>query len=674
MIRRTALVLTVLMNLMMPDRVIADAAPAVRMPTGFDLARLRRRASDPAWRAAMQALQRDADVLVKRGAMIPGPDPESGWYHDYVCPTCAQRLEFSLGSPRSHRCGACAQTYEGPQLDEAWVSAFNRWQMQAAWSATLVAAATQDAKLAALARDVVLGYARMYPQYREHGKHAGIGRLGGQSLDEAVWMCDAAAAVDVLRTIGAMSEADVREVGERMFVPAIALLRRQTKAVHNIHVWHASAIYAMGLIVGDADAVVFAEDHIARNLREGLHPDGLWFEISSGYHYYTLSALEHYARAALRHGRQVVQPQAFARMYKAPLALVLPDGTLPPFNDNGSTRLASKADAYELGHYLFGGLDGALTALYAGDLSRRRGELALLYGLDEVGADGTTLPRLTTVDGIAVSRRDHFVALLKATPYAGWHDHSDRLSLNLYPHGPGVVAAEAGNPNYGHPLHAGFFKRTMAHNTLLVDGKDQRTADARVLLAEDAGAASIIAAAADEAYPGVELTRTCVFGEGWVLDWFTAASEVPHAYTWRMHARGDLAVPQAWPAQPWIDHPQMTRQRKATVGDEQVTLTWSPRADEGQALHLALRVRGKQRWVGAAQAPDLPLTRHVDVVAAGGEGVAWEALALWSAAPRALDATPTTEGGWRVAIGGPHGMTLTLAPRGRVILHPKASR
>lgn len=80
----------------------------------------------------------------------------------------------------------------------------------------------------------------------------------------------------------------MNEIRNKMFVSAIALLRRQTSRVHNIHVWHASAIFTMAVLSNLPDDIMFAEKIIRLNLEKRVLKDWSWFEGSPHYHFYTL--------------------------------------------------------------------------------------------------------------------------------------------------------------------------------------------------------------------------------------------------------------------------------------------------------------------------------------------------------------------------------------------------
>ena len=378
-------------------------------------------------------------------------------------------------------------------------------------------------------RGVLLGYTRAYDGYVEHGDRAGTGRLQPQSLCEAVWMLRAERVCGALLAIDALSPAELTEVRSNLFAPAIALLRRQTSDVHNIHVWTAAAVWALAWRCEQPADVAFAERILALNLERGVLAHGSWYELSPLYHYYTCEALLTYARAAHAAGRPSLVDAALPAMLRAPLALALNHGQIVLVNDGWQTNaLADKAWFYELAEGLWGGFSDVLGHLYTHVGAERDGIIALLYGPDTVAPAHLVHPLLTVVDGLAVVRRRGLTAWIKATAHAGGHDHPDKPALNLQLDGCDLRAGDIGNPGYGSPYHGDWFKRTWSHNALLVDGSDASCGPARIDRTVHTPWVSVVTAGSDEAYPGVRIRRVVLVGDGWVVDWIRAESSQTH--------------------------------------------------------------------------------------------------------------------------------------------------
>ncbi len=609
----------------------------------LDVAKLRERAGASEWAASIAALRSQVEDLKKNGVRIPRPDEPPGWPHNYICPQCAVRLTFDRNSEKEHRCPQCKGVFRSNEMNKAWITLLNSRQIRAAHAACVIAAINSDEEAATLAKQLLLGYARQYPDYPERRDFGWTqGRVEATGLQEAVWMLPAVRVYRFLRENGRLTAEEQAEVCKKMFAPAIELLRRQTSQVHNIHVWHAAAIFALADVCGQPQDVAFAERIIKMNLEKGVLPDGSWFEGSPHYHFYTLQALTEYALAARDAGRPLALPERLRKMFASPLQLLLPDWSLPLLNDGWESHpFASRAETYEIAQHLFGEFEPALSTIYRECAAKRTSTTALLYGPDAVPETRLELKPLAVVDGVAVVRRKGMTGLVKANPLGGSHDHPDRPGLYLFCEGCGLQAADIGNPGYGNPMHKGFYRTTASHNTVMVDGQDQALAAAKIALANEAPGFSIVQALADQAYKGVAIRRTVIFGDGWALDWTACRSPQEHAYAWLFHANGPLRLSgdpaQLEPAtEPIVPNQYVTRQQRLKAPAAETRAQWAERDGGKWRLFVQLWVApaapqdAPGRFLGVAESPDLPATLKRGTLLAGGRGRTLDVIAFFT--------------------------------------------
>lgn len=584
-------------------------------------------------RPALARLRRDLARDLARGARVPTPAQASGWGHNFTCSRCAERLPFDPDAGAPFRCPACGIDHDDQDRREAWTYFLNLHQIHAAVNACRFAAWEDDQAALAYARAVLVGYASAYPGYPVHGRWAGRGRLQGQSLCEAVWMLPAVEACAALRRLGALEGPDLAAV-QAMFREAIVLLEPQGGQIHNIHVWIAGAIAALAEAVGDHAARARAEAQLERNLAEGVLPEGTWYECAPHYQFYTAEAFLAYAAAMRAQGAAPRFLDRIAALCRQPLRLLLPGGEVAGINDGWPRNpLAARAPFYERCHALVGGFADALAHCY-GELGAVRDSAdALLLGPDALPPARLDLPALDVVDGIALVRRGGFTALVKANPDGGGHDHPDKPSLCLHRADAALHAGDLANPGYGNRLHREWFKTTAAHNTVVVDGGDLARGNGRIRRAEDLGAASVVEAEHRDALPGVDILRTVVVGDGWVLDRTVATGAAPHRWCWRFHAIADLlGLPEGAP-ETFIANPHLVAQRRLAAGRE-LAAHWRSRS--GGELHLRCW-RPDDAVFGAGRGPALPATDHVDLLMVAGEGTRLVVDALFSLRPLAAE-------------------------------------
>ena len=253
----------------------------------------------------------------------------------------------------------------------------------------------------------------------------------------------------------------------------------------------------------------------------------MWYEMAPGYHYYTVTALMHYHQAEHDAGCIGVGLDHVHAMLRAPLHLVLPNKQLPTINDGGGhCSLDNRGPLYEWAAGLWPEMQETLEQ-YLGMHPARSSREALLYGPTEVTPRSPKTTELRFLDGLWVMRTPSMTTLLKASANAGGHDHYERLSLNCYLGGTELSMADPGNPGYGSPVHMGFFKRTVAHNTILVDNEDQAVCDANIGRSINTYPHKPFMSCTnsmDDAYPNCHVRRIVVQGDGWCFDWVHARS------------------------------------------------------------------------------------------------------------------------------------------------------
>ena len=116
------------------------------------------------------------------------------------------------------------------------------------------------------------------------------------------------------------------------------------------------------------------------------------------------------------------------------------------------------------------------------------------------------------------------------------HAHFDRMNIEIAGFSP-----DPSNIGYGSRLHGAWYRTTVAHNTVVVDGTNQSTfTEGECLTFEPSG---LVRAAANDAYPGVRFERELRLEGATLQDRFTCTSVDSHTYDWLFHAPGELCCP-----------------------------------------------------------------------------------------------------------------------------------
>jgi hypothetical protein len=505
-----------------------------------------------AWRSDGPA-HRAVDGIVRRAKAALKADltfPPRGGQHNqwYQCDAC--QIALKTVDATHHKCPKCGKVYSGPPYDDVIYERHHYRNLKTLHAAAWAWSLTDEEKYADLARRILLGYAdryRAYP-YHDSGRRTGkkASRSGGhlfeQTLNEASAMArQIAPAYDLVHD--ALSPEERERIRDGLLVPMLRNIDKHKGGKSNWQTWHNAGMLWGGAVLGDADwvrkAVAQPKNGFAYQMEAGVTSDGMWYENSWGYHFYTLSAMVKIAEGGRRLGLDLWSHPNLRKMFTLPVRYAMADGSLPRFGDDVHSTLASMR--YRVAPAVAAYGDAHLAAL----LPESPIWDTVMRGLAP-GEGGAAVPKGSEVfrgAGHAILRTRGEAGLTAAMtfgPYGGYHGHLDKLSFVLFGHGRelGVDPGRARSQAYRLPIHRQWYKATVGHNTVLVDGKSQEPAGGRLLAfaATETHAAAV--AACDDAYEGVRHVRALCLGPAYALVVDRLDAEKPHAYTWTYHNRG----------------------------------------------------------------------------------------------------------------------------------------
>ena len=413
---------------------------------------LRRKSTLPAFAAAVSRLQDEVQAFLDQPSAVEAAP--GGYYHDYFCPQHGLQLCFDADEPRVHRCPVDNAVFSGEPFDSAWRWFVNNRLAETARKMAVLWQLTDDEQCRNHVECILLDYADRYAGYAAYPPQtANPGVATYTTLDESVWAIPLAWAFDIICTTLPVAEQTV--IVDKLLIPiAEHLTTHHFGAVHNFGCWHNAAIGTLGIVTGREDltaAAINGPHGFYAQVQDGVLADGLWYEGSFSYHFYTVAALFALAQATMNQPRwNLCNLEVLAAVLRAPAACTYPDGTLPATNDcwyftgliDECCHGIPKAPAfYEMGYGWFEEeLFGQLLARAYAHGPRDTLE-ALLYGRKSLPdkplpqAAATHLP----ATGYAILRTqgkvDPQYILLKYGPHGGGHGHPDKLALTLFAHG-----------------------------------------------------------------------------------------------------------------------------------------------------------------------------------------------------------------------------------------------
>ncbi|MBB1200110.1 alginate lyase [Enterobacteriaceae bacterium 89] len=410
------------------------------------------------------------------------------WNHYFFCPEHSVRLIWDRHSPNKHRCPVDGAVFTGEPYYGAWWRWLNGLNAKACYELGVLWLLTDEPKYLDKVTDILMQYARHYPDYQEHGgiPYNGPGKANAQTLCEANCHADFVRGFDIVSA--ALTSEQYQYIAERLLrCGADFLMQHRSKQIHNHEVKISSTIGMIGAVLDDERYLAFAVNSdygLLYQLRHALLPGGLWFEGSLHYHYYALQAFMAFEKFARHTSWSLLDKPFYRDMLTLPLTLLMPDMTLPKVNDcvEGQQK-PGHADIYEFAWYYYDQEEyGQLLAwLYR---SAPRDNIDSLFYGRKLPENVLTVPSGNTHRpdiGFTIIRNQPGRAIaIKHGPYGGEHDHYDRLNLIVFNNGKALFP-DLGTTGYGAPLHYGYYKNSFSHNTLCVNGLNQPPANPRVI-------------------------------------------------------------------------------------------------------------------------------------------------------------------------------------------------
>ena len=591
--------------------------------------------------AVYASLKRRADAWLDRTPDFP--DRGGQWWHWYTCKECGARLQTK--SATEHVCPDCGATYTGWPYDDVVLNRRHSELSRAIRDLGLMYVLADDDRYAAKAREILLGYAERYLGYPLHNTRGepkkGGGRVGPQTLDESTWLIPVAQGFDCI--LDTLSEQDVQTIAEKMLLPAAWMIHEHQWGIHNICCWQASAYGLVGLALENEELAADAIDGpkgFRAQIQQGVTDDGFWYESAWGYHFYTMSALQPLAIAARNVGIDLYT-ERYKGMYDAPLAFMAPGGALPAFNDSGASNALGGGSRYEVAYarwqderyllpILSGGRSSLETLLFGVELGEQED---FRLGSTVFPAAGYVVMRSgqTADEGVDRYVPENYLAL-DYGPHGGGHGHPDKLGFVLYGK-RALLAEDPGSIAYGNPAHQGWFKQTISHNTIVVNGKSQAACTGTLQFAAFGDDASICSTRADDAYAGVRLRRTMALAGDRVIDIVLCESDEPVTFDWVYHNRGALDASPNFAdmgAAPEGDGYEWAKQWRRAEGSDAWQATW--RQDGGPGISLTQAAAAGARELLTAVGMGNPTRVKVPFVVsrqAGTTALYCSALRIW---------------------------------------------
>ncbi|MHB0939574.1 MAG: heparinase II/III domain-containing protein [Armatimonadota bacterium] len=487
--------------------------------------------ADPARKDEVAKTIAAADGLLAKPLQVP--QKSGDWIFYYACPDDDATLRAE--TPEKHVCPRCGKVYTDERTCAAYRTQLNYQIDRNCRALALAYALTGDAKYARPVRDAMLEMARLYPTFERHdrwGRKGPLASIGGwryaQLLDEAVALIDLSQAYDLIA--GGLTVDERKTIEEKL----LGYVARNIQQFHyfsdpknNHRTWFNAAYANVGVAIGDnrlLDDAINAQGGLLWQLDHSITADGIWYEGTMAYHFYALQAVQDTLNAVRRAGWTFADNAKLKSLWLGPMQSTYPNGAFPVINDSDPGNLRDRAVFYRWAYEYF---KDARFAELAG--VAKAGEKAPLASADLAGI------------GLGVLRRQNgdnpLCTMIDYGIHGGGHGHPDKLGIVLFGLGQELVL-DNGRISYSVPEYRTWCRTTVAHNTVVIDGKNQQEDTGRMLFFQETPQYTAALAASDGAYPGYALRRFLVLADNLLIDVFAVRGEKKAQIDWLLHSRG----------------------------------------------------------------------------------------------------------------------------------------
>ena len=451
---------------------------------------------------------------------------------------------------------------------ETWGRIHNQLAVNAL-TAAMLWRLTDDAPCRDLAKAILMGYVKEYPNYRV-GARPGFSHdpsvIFDQRLSDSTWLIMMVRAYDLIYDeFTAEERKDVEDVVLKANAKHIAGNRSHLISATNWAVISTAAILLTGYATHDADLVDIAENGWTNNkggrqggykfqFKNGIGDDMLWKEGAMGYQGMALQGLITMAETLRHHGVDMYAANdgALKKLFDSELIFSYPNYVSPAIHDSGAVSIFNWNDTvweYAYDNYR----DPAYLPILKGITRWFPTRFQIFVSTTKYtvpdGAMETSKP-LGSINfdsvGYAVLRLnggDPFL-LLDYGPH-GSHSHLDKLNLDIFSHGE-QLAADPGSAWYETAEYKEWYSKSFAHNLLIVDEQDQSPAKGMLVAFGGDEKEQHARAVCDEAVSGVMQDRSVYMTDEYIVDIFGAFSRLEHTYDLVWHLRGKPSLPDVF--------------------------------------------------------------------------------------------------------------------------------
>ncbi len=517
--------------------------------------------ANPRYQAMVENMQKEVNDFYAN--FHDDPSVNSEWGHRYFCDEDGGRLIFDINKPHEHVCEVCGKVYSDKLHDGVWVYMYRNQAVLTAWKAAALYKVTNDKKYLDITKNIISFYANNYTKFEIHNKEVhvfknyeemqwGCGRILPQGLNESIIAIRMINALEILKDD--LDKEFLDNCYNKMFREIFYLLKPQVDQIHNIRCWNNTAIGVIGLFYNDKEMIDFAfngEFNVNRQLREGVTKDNFWYEGSIHYNFFTLEGVTNLLLFAKLYNYPVEEEELVKKMFIEAYHYAFDNHRFPNPNDGWpSINLKTYSYIYHVAAKVFGydsEVCNILKNIENNPLPRTPLPLSKPYyfnneisferfllntGLDLT--DYTVVKPLTKnfpLSQFGMLRNKNFNIFMKYGLNGPSHAHPDLMNIEVM-YKDYMISRDLSNPGYQSKRYKDWFKMSVSHNTVVVNGKNMtKTSPCDEVIYKDGYIKSI----SSDVYPGVKYEREISLNATGYDDHFNVYSDVENTYDYVFH-------------------------------------------------------------------------------------------------------------------------------------------
>ncbi|HPQ47887.1 MAG TPA: heparinase II/III family protein [Clostridia bacterium] len=472
----------------------------------------------------------------------------TGWFHHYNCEKCQGRLIFNIDDMENHECSVCHHVNSSETLTRVWNNMYRGRANQSIYNSAVAYRVSEDGKYLRHIERILDFYSENYDDFISDPIAKRFeGKLMNQHLDDASSMMNIMLGLSMVRD--SFSEEKFKYWYEKLFKREAELFDFFANRIYNIPVWVKCAQAMTGVFFNEPEHIqkgFYSPYGVLDQLNRGVTAEGMWYEGSMHYHFYTIQPIAYLmfiCRAMDFHIPEM--PYIYdtvERMFEYPVKMMFSSKRLPNPNDaHPYLDIFMYRTHYEYAAVIYDNpVFRKLCSIFNQDSTRPGSFNSLL--LNTWNEKDTQIEYGTVINPdacTAMLRKEGTEVFFKFGILTGLHMHPDVMNFEMSFDGD-VVSYDIGNGGYASSLFVEWQRKTLCHNTVVVDQTDQHRRNLpRGSVEESDIENAYIKAKAKAVYEATDYTRAFRVSRDRVEDEFEVHNWDTHEIDWFFYCEGE---------------------------------------------------------------------------------------------------------------------------------------